>query len=218
MSTASSTKVMLVDDHKIMRDGLRMTLETIDRMEVVGEAGDGASAVKLANELKPDLVVMDVMMPGMNGIDACWEITDQLPDTKVVMLTASGDKEAITQAAVAGAEGYVPKYSGSDELVQTLINVVDGKYEMPRSARRWAMAIARDSVQDEKLRELGMLTDREREILKHLAQGYTYKEIAAIRVISPFTVRNAVTGILNKLGLDNRSQLVAWAVERDLLR
>ena len=216
MTTKRTTRVMLVDDHKIMRDGLKMTLDSMGDMEVIGEASDGESAVKLAEQLRPDLVVMDVMMPGMNGIDACWEITERLPETRVVMLTASGDAEAITKAAVAGAEGYVPKYSGSDELIWTLRNVADGKNEMPRDALRRALEIARKSVANEKMREVEFLTDREKEILSYLAQGLTYKEIAAIRVSSPFTIRNAVTGTLDKLGLDNRSQLVAWAVGHGL--
>lgn len=157
-------------------------------------------------------------MPGMSGIDACREITERLPETKVVILTASGDEESVTQAMIAGARGYVPKYSGSSDLIRTIKAVASGEYRMPTGAidkvvRSWARF-----VKDEKARELGKLTEREREILVVVAKGMTYQEIAEVRVSSYFTIRNAVAAILGKLGLESRSQLVAWAVQHGLLK
>ena len=119
MATDRQVRVMVVDDHEIMRDGLREVLERTGNFEVFGQAGDGVSAVNIALELKPDVIIMDVMMPLKNGIDACREITEMLPDTKVLILTASAEEDAVMEAVAAGATGFLQKYSGKEKLLNT---------------------------------------------------------------------------------------------------
>ena len=116
----STLRLMIVDDHQIVREGLRFALEVEDDIEVVGEAGEGKEAIQKAQDLQPDLILMDVVMPGMNGVDACQEIRNLLPQTRVVMLTASGDEESVTASLVAGAQGYVLKAAGRDELLRAI--------------------------------------------------------------------------------------------------
>ena len=141
MAADRQTRVMLVDDHEIMRDGLREVLQGAGDFEVVGEAGDGAAAVRVAQNLNPDVIVMDVMMPLKNGIDACREITEMLPDTRVLMLTAASEEDAVMEAVAAGATGYLQKYSGKDRLLNTVRDVAQGEYRLPadviRRVFRW---------------------------------------------------------------------------------
>ena len=140
MTPSKQSRVMLVDDHEIMRDGLREVLERSGNFEVVGQAGDGASAVNIALKLKPDVIVMDVMMPLKNGIDACREITELLPDTKVLILTASAEEDAVMEAVAAGATGFLQKYSGKEKLLDTVREVADGEYRIPSSVLRSVFA------------------------------------------------------------------------------
>ena len=140
MAPTTQIKVMLVDDHEIMRDGLREVLERSGDFEVVGQAGDGAAAVRVAQSLKPDVIIMDVMMPLKNGIDACREITEMLPDTRVLILTASTEEEAVMEAVAAGATGYLQKYSGKEKLLVTVRNIADGEYHIPGDVIRRVFA------------------------------------------------------------------------------
>ena len=132
-------RVMVVDDHEIMRDGLREVLQRTGDYEVVGQAGDGVSAVNIALKLKPDVIIMDVMMPLKNGIDACREITEALPDTKVLMLTASTEEDAVVEAVAAGATGFLQKYSGKEKLLDTVRKVADGG--VPNTEQRLAKRV-----------------------------------------------------------------------------
>ena len=127
MAPATQTRVMVVDDHEIMRDGLREVIQRAGDFEVVGQAGDGEAAVRVAQSLKPDVIIMDVMMPLKNGIDACREITEMLPDTKVLMLTASAEEDAVMEAVAAGATGYLQKYSGKERLLRAVRDVAEGE-------------------------------------------------------------------------------------------
>ena len=131
MSTAVRIRVMVVDDHPIMRDGLRDALEASGRFEVVGQAEDGEEAVRTVEELKPDVIVMDVIMPNKDGIDACREIMERLPETRVLMLPASTGEDAVIEAVAAGATGYLQKYSRPEELVETLLDVAEGRLRIP---------------------------------------------------------------------------------------
>ena len=128
MSARVPIRVMLVDDNEIVRKGLQEALEHVADFTVVGQTGEGAEALGLAQRLRPDVILMDVLMPGMNGIDACREITTALPDAKVLMLTAFSDRNAMDDALAAGATGYLPKLWGRDQLLNTLRDVVDGRY------------------------------------------------------------------------------------------
>ena len=128
MSTRAPIRVMLVDDNEIVRKGLQETLEHANDFAVVGQTGEGEEALGLAERLRPDVILMDVLMPGTNGIDACREITTAMPDAKVLMLTAFSDRDAMDDALAAGATGYLPKLWGRDQLLNTLRDVVDGRY------------------------------------------------------------------------------------------
>jgi len=204
---------MIVDDHQVVREGLQKVLEVEEDIKVVGEAGDGRQAVDKAKELKPDVILMDVMMPGMNGIDACQEIKSLLPRTAVVMLTASGQAESVTASLIAGAQGYVLKVVGRDELVRAVRAAGRGESILDPSVTRIVTDGFSRLVSQEMQREVEQLTAREKDVLLSVVQGATNKEVAEQLVISEFTARNAVSNILAKLGLRNRSELVRWALQ-----
>ena len=214
----SRLRVMIVDDHRVVREGLQLALEIEENIEVVGEAGEGREAVEKAQELKPDLILMDVMMPGMNGIDACQEIRELFPETRVVMLTASSDQESVTSSLVAGAQGYVLKAASRDELLRALRAVGRGESILDPSVTRIVTEGFSRLVGQERAREVEQLTPREKEVLLLVAQGATNREVAEQLVISEFTARNMVSNILGKLGLRSRSELVRWAFEHDVMR
>ena len=209
-------RVMLVDDHEIMRDGLREVLQRAGDYEVVGQAGDGAEAVRVAQSLRPDVIIMDVMMPIKNGIDACREITEVLPDTRVLMLTAASERDAVIEAVAAGATGYLEKYSGKEKLLRTVRDVAEGEYRIPGDVIRRVFAGFRTGAQRPS-HELNRLTTREREILKLFAQGLSYAAIAEVRGNRPVTIRNGVYGIQDKLKIGTKQELVVWAVRNGLL-
>ena len=211
------TRVMLVDDHEIMRDGLREVLQRAGDYEVVGQAEDGAAAVRVAQSLRPDVIIMDVMMPIKNGIDACREITEALPDTKVLMLTAASEEDAVMEAVAAGATGYLQKYSGKEKLLDTVRQVADGEYRIPSNVLRSVFARIRGTAERKTTDSPKSLTQRDREILTLFAQGLSYAEIAEARNNQPLTIRNAIYSIQDKLGIDTKQELVVWAVRTGLL-
>ena len=208
---------MLVDDHEIMRDGLREVLERSGEFKVVGEAGNGATAVEVARDLKPNVVIMDVMMPQKDGIEACREVTDMLPATKVLILTASSEEDAVVESVAAGATGYLQKYSGKEHLLRIVRDVAQGEYRLPADAIRNAFVGIRTSREQMNPSMTGSLTARELEILTLFSQGLTYAEIADVRGNKWVTVRNAIYGIQNKLGIETKQELVIWAVRNGLL-
>ena len=214
-SESPRIRVLLVDDHSIMRDGLRAMLEQSQDFEVVGQARDGVEAVRAAAELSPDVIVMDVMMPNMDGVDACREIMGSLPDTRVVMLTASTEEDAVTEAVAAGATGYLQKVSGMDRLLSTIKVVAAGDMRLPTEVVRRVFARIRAGANPDN--QQPGLTPREREILKSFSQGMSYAEIAEARGVQPVTIRNAVYGIQDKLRLRTKQEIVVWAVHNGLL-
>ena len=217
MTSDTRTSVMLVDDHSIMRDLLRDALENTGEFQVVAQAADGQEALRLVEEAAPDVIVMDVIMPELDGIEACRQITELLPGVKVLMLTASNEKDAIVRSIAAGATGYLQKYSGKEQLLTTLREVALGEFRIPgNAARRLARAVRSPSA-DDAAELLATLTDREREILKLFAQGLTYQEIGEVRKNSALTVRNAVSAVQRKLGFKTRQQMVLWAVRAGLV-
>ena len=217
MTSDTRTSVMLVDDHSIMRDLLREALENTGEFHVVAQAADGQEALRMVQEAVPDVIVMDVIMPVMDGIEACREITELLPDTKVLMLTASNEKDAIVKSIAAGAMGYLQKYSDKEKLLSTLREVAEGEFRIPGNAARRLARAVRSPLTEDGSERLESLTDREKEILKLFAEGMTYQEIGEIRNNSGLTVRNAVSGIQKKLGFKTRHQMVVWAVRIGLL-
>ena len=217
MTSDTRTSVMLVDDHSIMRDLLRDALENTGEFQVVAQAADGQEALRLVEEAAPDVIVMDVIMPELDGIEACRQITELLPGVKVLMLTASNEKDAIVRSIAAGATGYLQKYSGKEQLLTTLREVALGEFRIPgNAARRLARAVRSPSA-DAAAELLATLTDREREILKLFAEGLTYQEIGEVRKNSALTVRNAVSAVQRKLGFKTRQQMVLWAVRAGLV-
>ena len=208
---------MVVDDHEIMRDGLREIMDRSCGFEVVGQAGDGATAVRIARDLKPDVILMDVMMPVKNGVDASREITDMLPETKVLILTASTENNAVMEAVAAGATGYLQKHSGKDTLLRTVRDVAEGEYRIPADVIRRVFSGTQETAQRREILELGRLTAREQEILALFAQGLSYAQVAQVRGNKPLTIRNAIYRIQDKLGIETRQELVVWAVQSGLL-
>ena len=216
MDQPVQTRVMLVDDHEIVRDGIRELLHQSSDFEVVGEAGNGEAAVRIAEHLKPDVIIMDVLMPVKNGIDACREIAEILPDTRLLILTAASEEDAMVEAVAAGATGYIHKYSGQETLLRTLRKVADGKYAIPADVIRRVFSELR-SGRPHNIFDRSRLTLREREILTLFAQGKSYSMIADIRGNQPVTIRNAIYGIQDKLGIETKQELVVWAVRSGLL-
>ena len=217
MTSSAPTRVMLVDDHSIMRDLLRDALENTGDFLVVAQAADGAEALRIVAEAAPDVIVMDVIMPVMDGIEACREIMELLPHTKVLMLTASNEKDAIVRSIAAGATGYLQKYSGKEQLLTTLREVAEGEFRIPGKAARRLSRAVRSGPGDGSSELLNTLTEREKDILKLFAEGLTYQEIGEVRGNSGLTVRNAVSGIQKKLGFKTRQQMVVWAVRVGLV-
>ena len=217
MSSTTVTKVMLVDDHELMRDGIREALERSGEFEVVGEAADGDAAVREAMSLKPDVIIMDVIMPLKDGIEACREITDILPETRVLMFTASSEEEAVVESFAAGAVGYLEKYSGKEHLLRTARGVAQGEYRIPNDVVKRALSGIRSATEQVDIRKSATLTEREREILTLFSRGLTYAEIADVRGNKWVTIRNAIYGIQNKLSIGTKRELVVWSVRNGLL-
>ena len=217
MSTDERIRVMVVDDHEIVRVGLKQVLELSGEFEVVGQAADGEEAVRVAAEVSPDLVLMDVIMPRKDGVEACREIMESAPDVRVVMLTASSAEDAVVESVAAGASGYILKETDMEQLLSALRSAAVGDFRLPPEiVRRAFTAIRGDGSTGDAAAAAG-LTDRQREILVQFAHGLTYAQIAEARGIRPVTVRNAIYRIQEKLGLEKVHGLVLWAVRNGLL-
>ena len=215
MSTESRRiRVLLADDHTVMREGLQLVLERSEEFEVVGHARDGVEAVKAASELSPDVIVMDVMMPNKDGVEACREIMESLPDTRVIMLTASTEADAVIEAVAAGATGYLQKVAGMDQLLSSVKVVAAGEMRLPTDVVRRVFARIRRGAEAE---DEADLTPREKEILALFSQGMSYAAIAKAREVKPVTIRNAIYTIQVKLGLSTKQEIVVWAVRNGLL-
>ena len=217
MSTDERIRVMVVDDHEIVRIGLKQVLDLSGEFEVVGQAADGEEAVRVAAEVSPDLVLMDVIMPRKDGVEACREIMAAAPEVRVVMLTASNAEDAVVESVAAGASGYLLKETDMEQLLSALRSAAVGDFRLPpEMVRRAFTAIRGDGSAGDAAAAAG-LTDPQREILVQFARGLTYAQIAEARGIRPVTVRNAIYGIQEKLGLEKVQGLVLWAVRNGLL-
>ena len=214
MSTESRRiRVLLADDHSIVREGLESMLKDSEEFEVVGSARDGVEAVRAASELSPDVIVMDVMMPKKDGVEACREIMESAPGVRVVMLTASTEEDAVIEAVAAGATGYLQKLSGMDRLLSTLKLVAAGEMPVPPDVVRRVFARIRRGAKQEE----DELTEREKEMLASFCRGMSYAAIAEARGVKPVTIRNALYSIQSKLGLGTKQEIVVWAVRNGLL-
>jgi DNA-binding NarL/FixJ family response regulator len=211
---------MIVDDHAIVREGIAEVLEQSGDFEVVGQAGDGEEAVTKVRELRPDVVIMDILMPVKDGIEACREIAAALPDTRILMLTASNRHGAIVQAVNAGATGYLQKFSGKEMLLSTVREVAGGEFRVQGEAARKLVTGLSGGGGGVPIppSELSLLTARERDLLRMFARGMSYAEMAEARGNSnPMTVRNAIYAIRRKLGVGSRQEMGVWAARSGLL-
>ena len=205
-----SVRVLLADDHPVYRLGLRALLESVEGVEVVGEAETGEEAVRAAAELAPDVIVMDLRMPKLNGIEATKRIVQASPDAAVLMLTYSDEDNAVLDAMLAGARGYVLKDAGKDAILRALNDVAGGEMIFGASiARRMPQLLA--SRGQEPSFPFGELTKREHEVLELMAKGLNNAAIAARLGVGDKRVRNCVTDIYNKLGVADRAQAIIRA-------
>ncbi len=212
----TKTHVLLVDDHNIVRLGLMTLINDQPNMEVVGEAGTASEAVRAVERLRPDVVLMDIRMPGEGGIEATRAITTRFPQTKVVMLTSFADDELVVRSIRAGAVGYVLKQVDNAELLRAIEAAARGEALLDPATTARLLARVRETerkVEDDAFREL---TDREMEILAPLARGKTNAEIGQVLNLSEKTVSNHVSAMLEKLQLSNRIELATYAVEHHL--
>jgi two-component system, NarL family, response regulator DevR len=206
-------RIMVVDDHEVVRLGLNNLLARQPGWEVVGEAGTVADAIRLAGELEPDVIVMDIRLSDGSGIDACREIVKNHPTIKVIMLTSFAEDDLLFNAISAGATGYVLKQVGNDDLLRAIETVAQGGALLDPGVTGQVLAKLRDSTRSE---AFANLTDQELKVLALITQGKTNKEIAANLYLGEGTVRNYVSNILDKLGLSNRAEATAYAVRHNL--
>lgn len=212
-------QVVLADDHAVLRAGLRALLNVEPDMEVVGEAANGQEAIERVAELAPDVIVMDLTMPGLSGLDAIAQIASQHLDTKVVVLTMHAEEQYIVQVIQCGAAGYVLKSAADTDLIDAIRQVVQGKtYLYPDAAH---ILVEHYRHQGEHRREeedsLDLLSDREREVLTYTARGYSSREIGEMLFISDKTVETYRRRLMEKLDLHHRSDVVQYALRKGLL-
>ncbi len=208
-------KILLVDDHAIMRDGIKALLSIYDDIEVVGEASEGREALEMARELNPDVVVMDISMPGMDGLEVTHRLTKRNPKMKVIILTQHDNKEYILSTIKVGAAGYIPKKALGSDLVSAIRAVCSGDSFLYPSAAKTLIDDYRKQAEQPDIYET--LTEREREILKLIAEGRTSREIAEALYISQKTVQGHRTKIMEKLDLHNRTELIKYAMRKGLV-
>ncbi len=201
-------KVLIADDHALMRMGLRALIETQPDIEVVGEATDGAEAVRKAKRLLPDVVIMDILMPESDGIEATRQLCESLPETKVLILTTSTSSDELNQALQSGASGAVLKSEANKRLLAAIRAVAKGEMDVSSEV---TTIIDNDPPVSE-------LTPRQAEILAEMARGLTNKEIATVLSCSPESVKDRVNIICTKLGAANRSEAIAIAMRKHLLK
>ena len=209
-------RILLVDDHEVVRLGLKSLLERHPQFEVVAEAGTAREALKYVDQFSPDVVVMDIRLPGGSGIDACEKITENYPDTQVIMLTSYAEDEMLFSAIRAGAAGYVLKQIGGDDLVRALEAVSRGEALLDPAVTQRIFQEVRRAAKEEEASAFADLTQQEKHVLILVSEGKTNREIAKELFLGEGTVRNYVSSILSKLNDSNRAEAAAYAVEHNL--
>ncbi len=211
-------KVLIVDDHAIVREGLRNLLQAQEDIEVIGEAVDGSEAISKTESLKPDVVLMDITMPGIGGLEATRQIKELHPEVKILVLTMHESDEYFFKMLSAGASGYFVKGGSSAELVSALRAVWRGDvFLYPTMAKRLLNDYLKRAETGDEKESLDGLTQREREILKLIAEGRTNQEVADLLVLSPTTVQTHRAHIMAKLGLRNHTELIKYALRQGLI-
>lgn len=211
-------RVLVVDDHTIVRDGICALLALAGDIEVVGEADNGSEALKMVKELTPDVVLMDIAMPIMGGLEATRRICKEFSTAKVLILTQYDDKEYVFPVIEAGASGFISKAAASSELASGIRAIYQGdSYLSPSVAKLLMENYQRASGKEASQDPYRQLTEREREVLKLLAEGYTTQEIADMLVITPKTVEGHKTNLMAKLGIHNRIDLVKYALRKGII-
>lgn len=212
------TRILIADDHGIVRRGLRLQLEQHESFQVVGEATDGREAVRLADELQPDVVIMDIAMPNLNGIDATTQLVKRNPRIGVIILSMHSDESYLTRTLAAGAKGYLLKDTADVDLQRAVQVVARGK---PFFSPSIANTLLEDYMRQLQLRGLqdsyDLLTDREKEILQLLAEGKSNKDVASILNLSTYTVETHRTHIMQKLNLHSSAEIVLYAVRKKII-
>ena len=210
--------IVLADDHTILREGLRALLTADSNIEVVGEARDGREAVRCVEKLGPDLLLMDLSMPRMSGMDAIREIKKRYPETKIIALTVHKTEEYLLSTLQAGADGFVLKDATHDELILAIKNVMGGKsYLSPGVSEKVIEGYLQGKESNRSLSSWESLSQREREVLKLIAEGYKNKEIAEDLCISLKTVEKHRANLMKKLDLHNAAALTVYAVDKGLV-
>lgn len=214
---ADPIRILIADDHTIFRSGLKLLLNSEPDMQIVGEVEDGEGAIRLAGELRPDVILMDIGMPKVNGIEATRQIHETYPEVHILVLTMHRSEEYFFQMLSAGASGYILKAADTDQLISAVRTVGRGEvFLYPSMAERLVKEYLRGLSGAQA--ETSQITDREREVLRLIAEGFSNKEIAERLVISPSTVHSHRTNIMRKLNISKRHELVQYARRHGLLR
>jgi two-component system, NarL family, response regulator DevR len=209
-------RILLVDDHEVVRLGLKSLLERHPQFDVVGEASSAREAMEIVNNTHPDVVVMDIRLPGTSGIEACEEITGRYPEIKVIMLTSYAEDEMLFSAIRAGASGYILKQIGGEDLVRALEAVGRGEAMLDPTVTQRVFQEVRRAVKEEEASAFAHLSQQEKHVLLLVSEGKTNREIAKSLFLGEGTVRNYVSSILSKLGVNNRAEAAAYAVGHNL--
>jgi two-component system response regulator DevR len=213
---ATPIRILIADDHEVVRIGLASLLEAQDGLTVVAQAESGAEAVRLTRRFRPDVVVMDIRMPGGSGIEACRTITTEMEDIPVIMLTSHADSDALFDAIDAGASGYVLKRVGSGDLIEAVRTVAAGGSMLDPAITKPVLDRLRNATRLEEAGAFSDLTEQERRVLANVADGASNREIAERMGLAEKTVRNYVSSILAKLGLESRAQAAGYAIRNRL--
>jgi two-component system response regulator DevR len=215
-ATMERKKVLLVDDHEVVRIGLKALINRQPAIEVVGEAANAPEAVTQAQSLRPDVVLMDIRLGETSGIDACQQITTQLPETKVIMLTSYSEDDMLFAAVRTGATGYVLKQAGGQEVIRAIRAALDGTATLDPNAAEGAFSAVRRAARAQEDGPFARLNAQEQRVLARIATGATNREIAVHLHLGEGTVRNYVSNILEKLAVANRAEAAAYATQHKL--
>lgn len=217
MTELDITRILLVDDHPMMRRGLRDLLELEADLEPVGEAGSGPEAIRLAGELEPDLILLDLNMPGMDGLETLTRLRDEEVDARIIMFTVSDDQSHVLEALRNGADGYLLKDMDAEHLVAQIRQAAQGKLALSPELTMVLAEAIRERPKTSTQVQASSLTKREKDVLRWIAKGQSNKMIARKLDITEGTVKVHVKRLLNKLGMRSRTEAAVWVVENQLL-